>query len=78
VISVKEREHKVQGVPFFTVEARIYVPAQKYSKGLFRVQILEPIALLNEHLMDQGKFSFDTVKQLKEKQRFKISVSPAA
>ena len=32
VIRVTE-SGKVQGVPWFTVETRMYVPAQKYSKG---------------------------------------------
>jgi hypothetical protein len=41
VIRVSERG-KVQGVPFFAVETQMYVPAQKYSKGLYRVKLLEP------------------------------------
>jgi hypothetical protein len=41
------------------------------------VKISEPLALVEEHLMDNGKFSFDTtLKEVKEKQRFKISILP--
>lgn len=76
VVSVAELGPKVPGVAqIFRVEAEMYVPAQKYSKGIYRVQI--PIALVDERLMDNGKFSFDTVKQVKEKQRFKITILPA-
>jgi hypothetical protein len=39
VIRVRERG-KVQGVPFFAVETQMYVPAQKYFKGLYRVKLL--------------------------------------
>ena len=72
-----EPAHKVQGVAkTFRVEAEMYVPAQKYLKGTYRIKISEPIALVDEHMMDNGKFSFDTVKEVKEKQRFKISILP--
>jgi hypothetical protein len=77
VIRVTE-SGKVQGVPWFTVETRMYVPAQKYSKGHYRVKLLEPIALADEYLMEDGKLSFDTLENVQEKRRFKISVSPAA
>jgi hypothetical protein len=53
-------------------------PAQKYSKGHYRVKLLEPIALADEYLMEDGKLSFDTLENVQEKRRFKISVSPAA
>jgi hypothetical protein len=66
-----------QGVPWFTVETRMYVPAQKYSKGHYRVKLLEPIALADEYLMEDGKLSFDALEKVQEKRRFKISVSPA-
>jgi hypothetical protein len=56
----------------------MYVPAQKYSKGHYRVKLLEPIALADEYLMEDGKLSFDTLENVQEKRRFKISVSPAA
>jgi hypothetical protein len=56
----------------------MYVPAQKYSKGHYRVKLLEPIALSDEYLMEDGKLSFDTLENVQEKRRFKISVSPAA
>lgn len=77
VIRVTE-SGKVQGVPWFTVETRMYLPAQKYSKGHYRVKLLEPIALADEYLMEDGKLSFDTLENVQEKRRFKISVSPAA
>jgi hypothetical protein len=77
VIRVRERG-KVQGVPFFAVETQMYVPAQKYSKGLYRVKLLEPIALLaDEYLMEDGKFSFDTLKKVQEKQRLKVIITEA-
>jgi hypothetical protein len=64
-------------VPFFTVEAQIHVPARKYSDGIFRVKLLEPIALADEYLMEHGKFSFDTLKQVKEREKFKVFILPA-
>jgi hypothetical protein len=56
----------------------MYVSAQKYSKGHYRVKLLEPIALADEYLMEDGKLSFDALEKVQEKRRFKISVSPAA
>lgn len=53
----------------------MYVPAQKYSEGIYRVKI--PIAIADEYSMEHGEFSFDTVKEVKEKQRFKISIASA-
>jgi len=67
---------KVQGVPYFRVDTQMYVPAQKYSTGLYRVKLLEPIALADEYQMDHGEFSFDTLENVQEKQRFKIAVIP--
>jgi hypothetical protein len=55
----------------------MYVSAQKYSKGHYRVKLLEPIALADEYLMEDGKLSFDALEKVQEKRRFKISVSPA-
>jgi hypothetical protein len=55
----------------------MYVPAQKYSMGLYRVNLLEPIALADEYHMDHGEFSFDTLEKIQERQRFKIVIIPA-
>jgi hypothetical protein len=76
VVSVTELAHKVQDVaPIFKVEAKMYVPAQKYSEGIYRVKI--SIAIADEYSMEHGEFSFDTVKEVKEKQGFKISIASA-
>jgi hypothetical protein len=80
VVSVAELGPKFPGVaPSFRVEAEMYVPAHKYSDGLFRVKILglETLQAEQGSWMEHGKFSFDTVKEVKEKQRFKISISTA-
>jgi len=76
VVSVKELWPEGRGVAkTFTVEAKMYVPAQKFSKGIYRVKF--PLALADEYSMEDGKFWFDTVEEVKVNQRFKISILPA-
>jgi len=54
LVSVTELAHKVQDVaPIFRVEAKMYVPAQKYSEGIYRVKI--PIAIPDEYSMEHGE-----------------------
>jgi len=67
---------KIQGEPLFRVDTRMYVPAHKYSTEIYLVKLLEPIALADEYHMDHGEFSFDTLENVQEKQRFKIAVIP--
>ena len=80
VVSVAELWPKSPGVaPNFRVEAEMYVPAHKYSNGLYRVQVLDLETHQGEKgsCMEYGKFWFDTSKEVKEKQTFKISILPA-
>jgi hypothetical protein len=79
VTSVMELPRFEGVAPIFRVEAEMYVPARKYSDGLFRVKVLNLETLQGEQgsWLEHGKFSFDTLKQVKERERFKISVSPA-
>jgi hypothetical protein len=77
VVSVTELWPEGQGVAkTFRVEAKMYVPAVKYSKGSYRVTV--PIAIADEYSMEDGKFSFDTFEEVKEKQGFKISILPVS
>ena len=71
VIRVRERG-KVQGVPFFAVETQMYVPAQKYSKGLYRVKLLEPIALLaDEYFNGRWEILFRYLEEGSRKTKIK-------
>jgi hypothetical protein len=63
----------------FTVHAKMYVPAHKFSKDLYRVKILEPVAL--QYLqheqgswMEHGEFQFDSVDEVSVGTQLKISI----
>ena len=66
----------------YTVRAKMYVPAVKYSNDFYLVKIMEPKGL--DYLqpergwqMERGEFAFDSVKELQVGDRLKISILPA-
>jgi hypothetical protein len=73
-VRVTEIEHQVASLSkIYRVDARMYVPAQRYSTGIYRVKVLGSVSLMNEYLMDDGKLSFDTLKEgVKAGDRFQI------
>jgi hypothetical protein len=65
----------------FTVYAKMYFPAHKYSADIYRVKILEPVALQYlQHeqgsLMEHGEFQFDSVEEVSVGTKLKISILP--
>lgn len=66
---------KLQASPLYRVEAKMYVPAQKYSRGAYPINILEPVALVPNHMMDNGTFSFDSLEKIAVGRRFKIEIT---
>jgi hypothetical protein len=69
VIDVEEHKETVQGPgdTFFIVGARMHVPDLKYLDGIPRDDfwVFSSPRLQYEHLMDHGRFSFETTKELK-------------
>ena len=66
----------------YTVQARMYVPAQKYSNDFFLVRISKPSELAcRQHekgsQMEHGEFSFDSGEELKVGDKLEIFISPA-
>jgi hypothetical protein len=66
----------------FTVRAKMYAPADKYSDDLFYVKVTSPRALGSRQpeqgtLMAYGEFELDAAKEVKIGDRLKISISPA-
>lgn len=66
----------------YTIRAKMYVPAVKYSNDFYLVKIMEPKGL--DYLqpergwqMERGEFAFDSVKELQVGDRLKISILPA-
>ena len=67
----------------YTVYARMYAPAQRYSRGVFRVKISKPSifsTIQHEHgsQMEHGEFSFDSGEELKVGDKLEILISPNA
>jgi hypothetical protein len=67
----------------YTIRARMYEPAVKYSNAFYLVKIVEPKGLDYSQpsrgwQMEQGEFAFDSVKELAVRDRLKISILPAA
>ena len=63
----------------YAIQAKIYLPAGRYSNNLFRVKISKPIGLAKRapSIMKQGRFTFDTYRELKVGKLLEISISPA-
>ena len=72
VINVEEKKSTLQGseARLFVATVKTYDPA--YAKGDFPVILLEPIALAEEYLMQDGKFHIDTMEQLQIGRKIKI------
>jgi hypothetical protein len=67
----------------YTIQAKMYVPAAKYSKDFCLVKILKPKGLNRLQpergwQMEHGEFAFDSVKELAVGDRLEISILPAA
>jgi hypothetical protein len=63
----------------YTIVARIYPPADNYSKCCFQVKISKPIDLADKipSVMDHGRFTFYSERQLKVGDQLDIDISPA-
>jgi hypothetical protein len=64
----------------FQVTAEMYVPAQKYLNGIFKVKVIKPegIAyLMPDHgaRMEHGSFSFDSLKELAQGDELEVEIS---
>jgi hypothetical protein len=60
----------------YAIEAKFYAPAEKYSDDCFHVKIFKPIDKLPS-IMDHGRFTFYSDRQLKVGDRLDIDISPA-
>ena len=63
----------------YAIQAKIYLPANKYSDDLFRVKISKPIGVAKRapSIMNHGRFNFDSHRELKIGKLLEISISPA-
>jgi hypothetical protein len=66
----------------FTVRAKMYAPAHRYSDDLFYVKVTNPVALASRQpeqgtLMAYGEFELDAAKEVKIGDRLEISIFPA-
>ena len=63
----------------YTIVAGIYPPADNYSKYCFQVKISKPIDLADKRpsVMDHGRFTFYSDRQLKVGDQLDIDISPA-
>jgi hypothetical protein len=64
--------------PVYAIQAKMYLPANKYSNGLFRVKISKPIDLADRipPVMDHGLFTFDSYWELKVGKLLEICIPP--
>jgi hypothetical protein len=67
----------------WTVQARMYAPAEKYLHELFLVKISKPPELASFHhkkglQMEHGEFHFDSGEELKVGDRLEILIFPGA
>jgi hypothetical protein len=67
----------------YTIHARLYDPADKYSHDLFLVKISKPsefapLAHETGFQMENDEFSFDSGEELKVGDKLEIFISPAA
>lgn len=67
----------------YTVHARMYAPANKYSHASFLVKILKPSELAylphgKASPMENGEFSFDSGRELKVGDKLEVLISPCA
>ena len=62
----------------YTIEAKIRLPADKYSNDTFRVKIFRPADLVEKipTLVKHGRFTFDSERELKAGDILEISISP--
>ena len=63
----------------YAIQAKIYLPAGKYSNDQFRVKISNPIGVAKRapSIMNHGRFTFDSHRELKVGKLLEISISPA-
>jgi len=65
--------------PLYAIQAKMYLPANKYSNGVFRVKISKPKDLVDRvaSVMDHGLFTFDSYWELKVGNLLEVSISPS-
>src|SRR6516164_8210050 len=68
-------------VTFYHVEARMLVPANKYSDDVCMVRIIKPEGigdLMDEEgtLMEHGKFSFESTEEVPKDTRLEVKITP--
>jgi hypothetical protein len=62
----------------YTVHARMYAPADKYSEGSFMVKIAKPqLQHAQSSQMEHGEFSFNSGEELKVGEKLEILIFPA-
>jgi hypothetical protein len=64
--------------PLYAIQAKMYLPANKYSNGVFRVKISQPIDQAERvpSAMDHRIFKFDSYWELKVGKLLEIYISP--
>jgi hypothetical protein len=64
--------------PLYAIQAKMYLPANKYSNGVFRVKISKPKDLADRvpSAMDHGLFKFDSYWELKVGKLLEVHISP--
>ena len=65
--------------PVYAIEAKMYLPPNKYFNEAFRVKISKPVDLADRvpSVMDRGIFTFDSYWELKVGKLLEIRISPA-
>jgi hypothetical protein len=63
--------------PLYAIQAKIHLPVNKYSNGVFRIKISKPIDLAERvpSAMDNGIFKFDSYWELKVGKLLEIHIS---
>jgi hypothetical protein len=68
-------------VTLYNVEARMLVPADTYSEGMYLIRIIKPEGM--GHLMpergtsmDHGKFSFNSTEKVPKGTQLKVEITP--
>jgi len=64
--------------PVYVIEAKMYLPANKYSEGVFRVQVSKPVNLGRDvSIMEHGIFTFESNCELKVGKLLEIFILPS-
>ena len=68
-------------ITVYHVEARMFVPGNKYSNDIYMVRITEPDGvgdLMDDEgtLMEHGRFSFDSTVEIPQGTELKLEINP--